>query len=292
MAIGDLYNANNVVTGQAAVFFAPQQTPLIDLAKFNTADPFDQTAWVGYTLNVGTITSFTITVARRGTLGTATSTSASQTVSGLTAAALQTAINAMATVGPGGVVVTGTTTTGPFFLVFDDALQDAVVTYTPTGGAGSSLVGPTWQTSGATEQGWQLGADKSTQAINIEEQSTPVDTTLTSQAITLQANLSEDISKTLALSLNATMARVAATATVGAYDDLTLQDVPIYYAVAAVMQNAEGKGRILYAPKWTQLGNISAAFRRASGQRLYGASFATVCQTNQIRVLNFTSDHT
>lgn len=287
MAIGDLYNANNVVTGQAAVFVAPNGTPLIDLSKFNTADPFDPTAWTGYTVNVGSITSFTLTFARRG----ATATTTAQTVTGLTAAALQTAIAGLATVGAGNVVVTGTTTTGPFYIVFDEALQDGVLTMTPTGGAGSSLVGPTWQSVGATEQGWQLGADKSTQTINIEEQSTPVDTTITAQAITLQGSLSEDITKTLALAMNASVSKVAPTATVGGYDLLVPQDTPIYYAVALVTTNAEGYGRIVYAPKWTQLGNISAAFRRAAGQRLYGVNFATVCQTNLIQTLNFTAPH-
>jgi len=296
MAIGDLYNAANVVTGQAAVFVAAQNTALIDLSKFNNLDPFDQTAWTNYTLNIGSITSFTFTFTRRGNvttgLGQGASTSASQTVSGLTAAALQTAMEAMATVGVGKVKVTGTTTTGPFYVVFDEELQDGVLTYTPTGGAGSTLVGPLWKSVGATEQGWQLGADKSTQTINIEEQSTPVDTTITSQAITIQGSLSEDISPTLALSLNALVTRVAPTATVGGYDELALQDVPLYYAVAMVTQNAEGFGRIYYAPKWTQLSNVSAAFRRAAGQRLYAVSFATVCNTNLIRTLNFTSDST
>lgn len=291
MSIGDLYNANNVVTGQAAVFFAPQQTALPDLSKFNTADPFDPTMWTGYTLNVGTATSVTFTFARRG----ATATTSSITLAGLTAASLQTSLQGLATLGGAGagtVVVTGTTTTGPFFIVLDEAYQDGVLTYTPTGGAGSSLVGPTWASCGATEQGWQLGADKSTQTINIEEQSTPVDTTLTSQAISLQGSLSEDITKTLNLALNATSTRVAPTTLIGGYDDLALQDVPLYYAVGLVTSNAEGMGRIIYAPKWTSLGNVSTAFRRAAGQRLYAVSLATVCQTNQIRVLNFYTPHT
>lgn len=295
MPIGDLYNANNVVTGQAAVFVAANGTPLIDLAKFNVADPFDNTAWVQYTLTVGTITSMTLTFVRRagsGGVGAGTATTTSLTLSGLTAAALQTALEGLSTVGTGNVRVTGTTTTGPFYITFDEGLQDGVLTMTPTGGANSSLTGPLWTSVGATEQGWQLGADKSTQTINIEEQSTPVDTTITSQALSIQGSLSEDISRTLALTLNATVTKVAPTATVGGYDDIALSDIPIYYAVAMVTTNAEGFGRIIYAPKWTSLGNVSAAFRRAAGQRLYGASFATVCQTNQIRILNFTSGDT
>src|SRR4051812_47535959 len=145
MAIGDLYNSNNVVTGQASVFVAAQQTAMIDLTKFNLTDPFDPTPWTGYTINMGSITSFTLTFARRtaaGGVGIATATTGSLTAAGLTAAAVQTALNGLSTVGAGGSVVTGTTTTGPFFVVFDEGLQDGVLTMTPTGGAGSSLVGP------------------------------------------------------------------------------------------------------------------------------------------------------
>lgn len=287
MTIGDLYNANNVVTGQAAVFVAPSGTPLIDLTKFNTADPFDGTAWYNYTINLGSITSFTVTFARRG----ATATTSSQTVSGLTAANLQTAIAGLTTVGAGNVKVSGTTTTGPFFIVLNEGLLDGTLTITPTGGAGSSLVGPVWVPVGATEQGWQLGADKSTQSINIEEQSTQVGTTITSQAVSIQGSLSEDISRVLALTMNATVAKVAPTATIGGYDLIVPTDTVLQYAVGLVTTNAEGYGRIVYAPQWTSLGNVSASFRRAAGQRLYGASFATTCATSQIQILNFTAPH-
>lgn len=294
MTIADLYNAANVVVGQAAVFVAPNATPLIDLSKFNPLDPFDPTPFQNYTLAVGSITSFTITVARRGVAGgtgVVTATTSAQTVAGLTAANLQTAISGLATVGVGNVLVTGTTTTGPFFISFDESVSsDAVVTMTPTGGANSSFT-KLWLPVGATEQGWQYGADKNTQAINIEEQSTPVGTTITSQAISIQGSLSEDITQTLALALNANATRVASTSTIGAYDNIVPTDIVLQYAVAMVTTNAEGFGRIYYAPSWTSLANISAAFRRAAGQRLYGVTFSTVCATNQIQILNFVSPH-
>lgn len=198
MPIGSLYNASNVVVGQAAVFTAAAATALPALTAFNPADPFD-----------------------------------------------------------------------PAFFT------------TPVG----------WVPVGATEQGWQLGADKSTQAINIEEQSTPTGMTIQSQAVSIQGNLSEDITKTLVLAMNATSAATAATSTVGGHDTVTLSDIPNYYAVAMVTTNAEGFGRIIYAPKWTSLGNVSASFRRAAGQRLYGVNFQTVCKTTDIQIINFTSAH-
>lgn len=288
MSIGDLYSAANVVTGQAAVFFAPNNTALPALAGFNPADPFDPTMWMSYLVTVGSITSMTFTFTRRG----ATATTGSLTLTGLTAAAVQTALEGLATIGVGNVKVTGTTTTGPFNISLNEGLQDGVLTMTPTGGAGSSLSGPIWSASGATEQGWQFGADKNTQTINIEEQSTPVDTTMTSQAVSIQGNLSEDISKTLLLALNATKQVVAPTTQVGGYDLITPTDLVLKYAVAMVTTNAEGYGRIIYAPSWTSLAGVSAAFRRASGQRLYGVTFATVCDTSKIKIYNFTMPHT
>ena len=195
MPIGNLYDADNVVVGQMAVFTAAAGTALPVLTGFNTADPFDETFWTS----------------------------------------------------------------------------------------------PTWVPVGATEQGWQLGANKSTQTINIEEQSTPVGMTLQSQAVSLQGNLSEDITKTLVLAMNATSAATAAATGSPGYDTITLSDLPKYYAVGAVTTNAEGFGRIIYAPKWTSLGNVSANFRRAAGPRQYGVNFETVCKTTDIKIINFTA---
>lgn len=195
MTIGLLYDADNVVVGQAAVFFAPADTALPALSGWNEADPFDPTF----------------------------------------------------------------------------------------------LASPTWTPCGATDQGWQFGAEKNTQTINIEEQSTPVGTTITDQAVTISGALSEDISKTLTLALNATKATTAAATGVAGYDTITLSDVPLYYAVALVTTNAEGFGRIIYAPKWTQLENAEVAFRRAADKRNYGVQFATVCKTSDIKIINFTT---
>lgn len=195
--IGDLYDADNVVVGQAAVFFAPADTALGDLATWNLADPFDDTFWAT-----------------------------------------------------------------PFVPV------------------------------GATDQGWQFGANKSTQTINIEEQSTPVGVTITSQSVTISGSLAEDISRTLALALNATKSVVAASGTVGGHDALTLTDEPIEYAIGLVMQNAEGFGRIVYAPRWTQLSNATVNFRRASDKRMYPVQFETVCATSDIQIINFTATTT
>lgn len=193
--IGDLYNADNVVVGQAAVFFGAKGVALPALTGFNTADPFDPAFWVA----------------------------------------------------------------------------------------------PDWSPAGATDQGWQFGANKSTQSITIEEQSTPVGTTITSQSVTLAGALSEDITRTLNLALNALSEATAAAAGTPGFDNITLSDDPIEYAVGMVTVNAEGFGRIIYAPAWTQLANASVTFRRAADKRTYPVQFETVCKTSDIRIVNFTA---
>jgi len=284
MTVGDLYNAQNVVTGQAAVFFAAGNTPLPALSLFNTADPFDATMWTQYLLTITSATSITLTFARRG----ATATTGTLTVAGLTATSLRTALEGLSTVGVGNVKVGNSAS--PWSLVFNEGLTDGVLTVTPTGGT-ATVTAPIWLPSGATEQGWQFGADKSTNTISIEEQSTPVGMTVSSQSVSIQGNLSEDITKTLTLALNATASKVAPTVTVGGYDLITPTDNVLTYAVGMVTTNAEGYGRIIYAPLWTSLAGVSAAFRRAAGQRLYGVTFQTICNTNQIQIYNFTAPH-
>lgn len=283
MSIGDLYDANNVVVGQAAVFFAPRNTVLPAFTSWNQADPFDPAYLLTYTIpSGGTATSFTITVTN--SLGQATTTSL--TVAGLTAAAIAAALTALPNVGAGGATVTGAS--APWSIVLHSTAEGSTLSVTPTGGT-LSITNPVWVPCGATDQGWTFGANKSTQAINIEEQSTPVATTITNQAVSIAGALSEDITRTLNLALNATsVATAPAVGTVPGYDTISLTDTVLNYAVTMVTTNAEGFGRIIYAPAWTQLSNVSTAFRRAVGNRDYAIQFDTVCQTNQIKIYNFT----
>lgn len=284
MAIGDLYSAENVVVGQAAVFFAPKNTALPSFSKWNVADPFDPGYFESIAVATGTATSFTLAVTNEA----GTQTTGDQTVSGLTASALQTALAGLSNVGAGNVEVTGTG--GNFSVTFLGDAEGSTMTGTPTPtGGGFAVTASLWVPCGATDQGWQFSASKSTQTIGIEEQSTPVGVTLTSQSISLAGSLSEDITKTLALALNATAASVASGAGTPGYDQLTLTDTPIEYAVAAVTTNAHGFGRLIYAPTWTQLNNVQTSFRRAADKRMYAVQFDTVCRTKDIAVYDFTA---
>jgi hypothetical protein len=195
MTIAQLYNANNVVVGQAAVYVGASGLALPALTTWNQSDPFAPAFWT-----------------------------------------------------------------------------------TPTG----------WTAVGATDQGWSYSVDKSTQTINIEEQSTPIATTISSQTVTVAGALSEDITKTLTLALNATSATTAASVgTQTGYDKITMTDDVIYYALGLVTVNKFGFGRLIYLPKVTQLSNPNVAFRRAADKRQYAVNFVSACPIDQIATYEF-----
>src|SRR4051812_21347285 len=58
--IGDLYNAKNVIVGQAAGMYAPENTPL----PADSITVFDTTAWLGFSVTIGTNTTgnWTLTI--------------------------------------------------------------------------------------------------------------------------------------------------------------------------------------------------------------------------------------
>lgn len=283
MTIGSLYDANNVVVGQAAVLVAPNGTALPSFLALNQADPFDITAYISQVLTIAATATWTLSYN-----GVATS-SLTQTS---TAASIQTALNAVITpfVSDGAATVTGTTG-GPYTITLNEAANElSSITALATIGT-AVLAGGLWTPVGATDQGWKYNANKSTQTISIEEQSSPAGMSISSQAVTIEGSLSEDISRTLVLAYNATLARTAAAVGNPGYDTISLTDDVQYYAVALITSHYNGRPRIVYAPKWSQLANTSTDFRRAANKRMYPVSFATVCATNLIQVVNFTASH-
>jgi hypothetical protein len=155
-----------------------------------------------------------------------------------------------------------------------------------------------WHPIGSTDAGWSFVSNKTTQEINIEEQSTPVATTISTQTLSVQGDMAEDITSTLAMAYNMNAGfNQAATATASAaalpgYHLLTPTDTPILYAVALIMANPVNPKygnvpRWLYIPQATCLANATAAFRRATAKRMYTVDFSSVCPIGQIAIYNF-----
>jgi hypothetical protein len=127
--------------------------------------------------------------------------------------------------------------------------------------------------------------------INIEEQTTPVMTTMTAQTLMISGALSEDISSVLAMAYNMLATATAPTVTVPGYTTLNPTDNILQYAVALTMANRLGFPRWLYIPQATCLANASGVFRRAAAKRMYTAEFSSVCPIGNIAIFDFTSLH-
>jgi hypothetical protein len=149
-----------------------------------------------------------------------------------------------------------------------------------------------WNQVGATDQGWKYGTNKSSTDIMIEEQSTPAAEAINSQKVTIEGSLSEDVSTTLTLAYNGVKTTTAPGASTIGYDTIVLTDTVLYYAVALLTAAVGALPRVIYAPQWSQLSNVSTDFRRASAKRMYPVAFSTVCQPGQIQVINVTAAHT
>jgi hypothetical protein len=297
MTIAQLYNSNNVVVGQAACLVAPANTPLPPISTAVLNDPFSLVPWTSATLGAsGPITAGTF-ILTYTLSGTAYATTA-QTATSVTAAALQAAIvTALAPLAAQSaeVVVAGGPLSTPvsFTIALAERLAGGVWSVTPTGITGGTLTltQPLWVPVGATDQGWTFAANKTTQQITIEEQSTPVFTEVTAQTMTITGALSEDISGTLAMAYNMTVVTNAPTVSIPGYEQLAMSDNLIQYAVVLIMANQKGYPRWLYVPNSVCVANVSAALRRAAAKRMYTAEFSSICQTSQIQMLNVLAPH-
>jgi hypothetical protein len=301
MTIGQLYNAANVVVGQAALMVAPAFTALPPVSAAVLGDPFSIVPWTSATVgtSTGPLTAgtYTLTYTYRGT---AYVTGANQYND--PAATVQPRIITALAAFPGGaaqsseVVVAGgppSAAATPLTIALAERLVGGVWTLTPTGITGGTLAitSPLWTPVGATDQGWTFASAKTLQDITIEEQSTLVSRNVSAQNLSVSGALSEDISSTLAMVYNFLVAVNAPTLTNPGYEQLTLTDNVIQYAVALIMANNLGYPRWLYIPASTCLANVSAALRRAAAKRIYAAEFTSVCSTNLITITNVTSPH-
>lgn len=286
MAIGQLYDANNVVVGQAALFVAPSFTALPNLLNANLADPFDPAPFLSYTLTVPASSTFTLTINGAATTSLSNASTGAQVQAALEALAPVVAAYAN---GAATIVVTPQTNPGPFTILLPEELANSMTLQVTTGSP--TLTGGLWTAVGATDQGWKFNTNKSTSAINIEEQSPPVDETMQSQAVSIEGALSEDISRTLGIAWNALVSVVAPAVGNPGYENVVLTDTVLKYAVCLVTQHVNGMPRWIYVPKNSQLSNVSTEFRRANAKRMYAVQFNSLCQPGQIRTINFTAPH-
>lgn len=283
LATGALYDPNGVVVGNAVLYVS--YTPYTPLPT-DSSTLFDASPWLGKTLTLNGATSITLQVVTSA--GTQT-TAALGTIATMTAAQLQTTLAALSNVGAGNVLVTGNVA-GPFQILFNGSLGAVALSISAsTGGTGPTVTGGLWMTGGGSEQGWSVAGNTQTQDITIEEQSTPVGTTITGRTFNITGNLSEDVMRSWQLGFNGTLAQIAQGVGQPAVSVLTLSDKVQHYSVALEMANRFGLARRIYIPDAVCLESPTVAFRRAAAQRLIGANFRSVCAIGDIQVRECTA---
>lgn len=270
------YNTNNVLVGAAALYYAPKGTPL----PADSSILFDPTLWTGKILTANGATAVTLTVTSPD--GTAVATS-SLTLPG-TAAAIQTALQALSNVGTGNATVTGAAG-GPYTIVFANQLGAMSVSITAQTGGPPTLSGGLWTPGGGTEAGWTFGKNLTTNDINIEEQSAPVARLVASSAYQFSGTILEASREKWQLGLQSvrtTVAKGIGGSGQPAVDVQTMQDALTHYAVALESMNEFGFATRDYAPDCVQGESLSVAHRRAAGPKGLAVVFATVCPVGQI----------
>lgn len=276
---GALYDTGNLVTGQASLWVAPSFTaPPPDSAPL-----FDLASWAGITLNANGATAATVTVT--SALGTATTTSINPTT--ITAAALQTALAGLSSVGAGNVLVTAAT--GGFRLAFNGALGSVTVTLAAQTAGPATVTQALWLPAGATDQGWAFTGTKQTTDITVEEQSAPAGVTMTSQTVSIPGVLAEDVMQSWQWAFNGTKLVTAQASGQPGKIRIILSDTIARYAVCLETVNKFGLGRRVYIPDSVCLDSPNVGFRRAANKRMLNVSFRSVCNINQIWVDEFTS---
>lgn len=141
----------------------------------------------------------------------------------------------------------------------------------------------TWIGAGASDEGFKLNVDASTTDVMIEEQSTPVATTVESRTINVEAALAEDRLETMKLAWNGST--ITTVTGPPAKDTMTLQDNPNFFAIALEMRNYLGFARRILIPKVSVNGSGDTEFRRAADKRLYPLRFSSVCPPAQIQIV-------
>lgn len=145
-----------------------------------------------------------------------------------------------------------------------------------------------WVALGATEQGWQVNWNPSTQDINIDEQPTPVDQQMTTATLQFVANLAEDTVQSWQYALNADKTTVASGSGISPKTKLVPNRTLKRYKVALETQSVDDFPVRYIVDQMTAAANVGAQFRRAAGQRLIPVTFTSVCDLSGIKRLELT----
>lgn len=145
-----------------------------------------------------------------------------------------------------------------------------------------------WVPAGATEQGWQVNWNPTTERKYIDEQQTPVDEQMTEATLQFVANLAEDTVNSWQYALNADKTLVVASTGVAPKTILTPSRVLKRYKVVLETQSTDDYPVRWIVDEMTCAVNVGASFRRATGMRLIPVTFTSVCPLDGIQRVEIT----
>lgn len=173
------------------------------------------------------------------------------------------------------------------------AVEPMVADDTPIFDPADAGWGSDWVSAGATSEGFKVNVETSTTQVTIEEQSTPVDETVESKAINIDAILAEDTMTTIKYAWGGgTIVHTAAGVGQPAKDTMSLTDNVQYYTATLESRNFNGYARRLYIPKASMSGSGEVAFRRAADKHMYPVTLASLCAPSEIQIVDITAPGT
>lgn len=143
--------------------------------------------------------------------------------------------------------------------------------------------------AGATDEGWKIGGDTSTEEITIEEQSTSVGRTVTSRTLTIEAALAEDTLASWRLGFGGGTVvhdSTLKTDTFSLSDDITEFAIVLEMA-GGLTVGGKHKVRRVYVPRVVAAGNVEISFRRAAAKRLIPVTFTSICAPEEIVIIDY-----
>lgn len=147
-----------------------------------------------------------------------------------------------------------------------------------------------WVSIGATDEGISLLKDTNTQDVTIEEQQTPVATTVESATLKVQAVLSEDTLQSMIWAWGAgTIVTTAAASGQPGKSVLTLADTILTFAGVLETQNKQGFARRFKLGRMMSGGSTETAFRRAANKRMYTLELSTIESLSNITITDITA---
>ena len=158
-------------------------------------------------------------------------------------------------------------------------------------GVGSSWLGGGWAYVGATDAGVSLTWNPTTVDINVEEQPTPVAVLTDKATATVTFDFNEETLANINTAYGAA-GNIAVTAPGAGQPGKSVLSLSINFpqlACAVIGKNQLGFARVLSLPAIMSTGQVKTDYRRSAAQRMYPATFNTVCPFSSIQWIDLTA---